>query len=396
VHFSSRTAWEFRRNTLTQMAAQRRNEGKPLCDWTVANPTLCGFAYDRGRIATALGGPAAFVYAPEPVGMFTAREAVARFLGEHGMPVSPERLLLTASSSEAYAYLFRLLCGPGDAILIPKPGYPLFDDLARLHDVEIVPYRSHYAGGWHLDEESVRRAITPATRAIVVVHPNNPTGTFLAPREQEALAAIAREHRLALIADEVFLTFPFAGPPHGASFAGVAAPLVFTLNGLSKAVGLPQMKLGWIAVHGEASPVREALQRLEMIADTFLSVNTPVQVGLPEILAAGIATGEAIRSRVAANYAGLSLALRGSPVSVLHAEAGWSAILRLPGTMSDEAWAVELLGREGLLVHPGHFFDLAFDAAVVVSLLPEERVVSAYAENLLAVVHGVQHRDRQP
>ncbi len=395
MHFSSRTSWEFRRNTLTQLVAHRRNEGEPLYDWTLANPTLCGFAYDRGRIGPALGAPAAFVYAPEPAGMFSARKAVAGFLVRHGMPVSPERLLLTASSSEAYGYLFRLLCGPGDAILIPKPGYPLFDDLARLHDVEIVPYRSHYAGGWHLDEESVRDAITPATRAIVVVHPNNPTGAFLAPREQDALAAIARERRLALIADEVFLTFPFAGSPHGVSFGGVAAPLVFTLNGLSKAAGLPQMKLGWIAVHGEASPVGEAMQRLEMIADTFLSVNTPVQIALPEILAAGSATGEAIRERVSANYAGLSSVLEGSPVSVLHAEAGWSAILRLPGFMSDEAWAVELLAREGLLVHPGHFFDLPFDAAIVVSLLPEGPVFRAYAEKLIAVVHGVGHRDPQ-
>jgi len=377
-HFSHRTAWEFRPNPLTQLLLRLRSEGKEIRDWTIANPTLCGFPYDSGRIAAALTQPSAFVYAPEPAGHLSARAAIAGFLASGGASVSPDRIFLTASSSEGYSHLFRLLCDAGESVAIPKPGYPLFDDLARLHDVRLQTYRIRYAGGWQLDEDSVRRAITPETRAIVVIHPNNPTGTFLSPGEQQVIARIAREFGLAIIADEVFLTFPFQ--PHSAvrSCALLRAPLIFTLNGLSKMAGLPQMKLGWIAVHGEAPLVGRTVQRLDMIGDTFLSVNTPVQVAVPEILAAAEAVGESIRSRVAANYALLGAAMKGSAISVLHAEGGWNAILQFPKIRSDEEWAAHLLTTKGLLVYPGHFFDLPFEAGVVVSLLPREEEFLKY------------------
>ena len=379
LHFAHRTAWEFHPNPLTGLLHRLRAEGREIHDWTVANPTLCGFPYDTERIAAALTQPAAFVYAPEPAGHLSARIAIAGFLASRDVTVSPDRIFLTASSSEGYSHIFRLLCDAGESVAIPKPGYPLFDDLARLQDVLLRTYFIRYAGGWQIDEDSVRQAITPSTRAIVVIHPNNPTGSFLSPDEQQAIARLAREYGLAIIADEVFMTFPFQPHSPVRSCALLRAPLIFTLNGLSKMAGLPQMKLGWIAVHGEEPLVAKAVQRLEMIGDTFLSVNTPVQTGLPEILAAADAVGESIRSRVAGNYALLGAALKGSAISVLHAEGGWNAVLQLPRTRSDEEWAAHLLTTKGLLVYPGHFFDLPLEAGVVVSLLPPETEFRKYA-----------------
>lgn len=394
LQLSHRTVWEFRENALTSMVHCLREEGREILDWTVANPTLCGFVYDREKISGGLTDSSAFVYAPEPAGLASARHAIARFLHTRQVSANPERMLLTASSSEAYSYLFRLLCNCGDSVVVPKPGYPLCEDLAKLNDVSLRTYRFHYAGSWHLDEESLRNAVISSTRAIVVIHPNNPTGNYLSPGEQEIVARIARERGLAVIADEVFLTFPFAANSAAASCAGIDAPLVFTLNGLSKMAGLPQLKLGWITVHGRDAVVSEAMRRLEMIADTYLSVNTPVQIALPGILATIDVLGESIRRRVAANYERLRQMMSTSTISVLHADGGWNAVLQLPRIRSDEEWAALLLRRSGLLVYPGHFFDLDTDGCVVVSLLPEEPVVSRYATLLLAAVeHGI---DAQP
>ncbi len=384
--FSHRTVWEFQENPLTHLVRQLREEGKELGDWTVSNPTLCGFAYARERIAAGLMQPSSFVYAPEPAGHPSARNAIAGFLASRGVEVSSDRILLTASSSEGYSHLFRLLCNPGESIVIPKPGYPLFEDLARINDVALQTYRFHYAGAWHLDAESVRRAVTPSTRAIVVVHPNNPTGNFLSAGEQEMIGRIAQEYGLAIIADEVFLTFPFDRRSTTPSCAHINAPLVFTLNGVSKMAGLPQMKLGWLTVHGDEPLVRQAMQRLEFLADTYLSVNTPIQMALPEILTTVDGVGESIRSRVAENYRVLGAALGGSAISVLHAEGGWNAVLQLPRTRNDEAWAVHLLKQSGVLVYPGHFFDLDREACVVVSLLPEDHLFRAYCARLRTAV----------
>ena len=271
---SHRTAWEFRENALMHLVRSMRAEGKEIQDWTVSNPTLCGFPYDTENIARGLADPSIFTYAPDPAGSAAARELLARFLSTHLAGVRPDRLLLTAGSSEAYSFLFRLLCNGGENVLVPKPGYPLCDELARLNDVELRTYRYHYSGSWHLDEQSVREAITAGTRAIVVIHPNNPTGNFLTPYEQKFIGRIAREHGLSIIADEVFFTFPFAPEAMPISCSQIDAPLVFVLNGLSKMAGLPQMKLGWMSVHGAAHLVEEVMQRLAMIADTYLSVNT--------------------------------------------------------------------------------------------------------------------------
>ncbi len=368
------------------LVRQLRKEGNEIGDWTVSNPTLCGFAYDRERIAAGLTQPSSFVYAPEPAGHLSARDTIAGFLASRGVVVGSDRIILTASSSEGYSYLFRLLCNPDECIAIPKPGYPLFEDLARINDVVLQTYRFHYAGAWHLDAESVRRAVTASTRAIVVVHPNTPIGNYLSAGEQEMIARIAREFGLAIIADEVFLTFPFDSRSTKSSCAHLDAPLVFTLNGLSKMAGLPQMKLGWITVHGDEPLVRQALERLEFIADTYLSVNTPIQMALPDILPTTEGVGESIRSRVTENYRILRAALVGSTISVLHAEGGWNAVLQLPRTRNDEEWAVYLLQQSGLLVYPGHFFDLDMGACVVVSLLPEEHLFRMYCFRLRTAV----------
>lgn len=368
------------------LVRQLRMAGNEIRDWTVSNPTLCGFAYDRKRIAAGLTQPSSFVYAPEPAGHLSARDTIAGFLASRGVVVGPDRILLTASSSESYSFLFRLLCNPDECIAIPKPGYPLFEDLARINDVVLQTYRFHYAGAWHLDAESIRRAVTASTRAIVVVHPNTPIGNYLSAGEKEMIAHIAREFGLAIIADEVFLTFPFDSHSTMSSCAHLNAPLVFTLNGLSKMAGLPQMKLGWITVHGDAPLVRQAMERLEFIADTYLSVNTPIQMALPDILPTTEGVGERIRSRVAENYRILGAALVGSTLSVLHAEGGWSAVLQLPRTRNDEEWAVYLLKQSGLLVYPGHFFDLDMGACVVVSLLPEEHLFRMYCFRLRTAI----------
>jgi len=385
-HFSHRTVWEFRENPLTHLVRQLRREGNEIGDWTVSNPTLCGFIYDRERISAGLTQRSSFVYAPDPAGHLSARDAIAGFLASLGVEVSAHRILLTAGSSEGYSHLFRLLCNPGESVLIPKPGYPLFEDLARINDVTLHTYRFHYAGAWHLDAESVRRAVTPSTRAIVVVHPNNPTGNYLSTGEQDMIARIAQEYGLAIIADEVFLTFPFDRCSTTPSCAHLNGPLVFTLNGLSKLAGLPQMKLGWLTLHGDEMLVRPAMQRLEMIADTYLSVNTPVQMAIPDILATAGGVGESIRSRVAENYRLLGAALGGSAITVLHAEGGWNAVLQLPRMRDDEAWAAHLLRHSGLLVYPGHFFDLDMEACIVVSLLPEEHLFHAYCAKLRTAV----------
>ncbi len=386
---SHRTVWEHRENALTGLVRRLRGEGRAIADWTVSNPTICGFAYDRQRIADGLTGPASFEYVPEPAGSASAREAIAGFLNAHGISATPGRLLLTASTSEAYSYLFRLLCNAGDNVLIPKPGYPLCDDLARLNDVALRPYRYHYAGSWHLDEESLQEAVTSSTRAIVLIHPNNPTGNFLSSDEQRMIARIARERGVALIADEVFLPFPFNRTMERASCANLDAPLVFTLNGLSKMTGLPQLKLGWVTVQGDERVASEAMRRLEMIADTYLSVNTPVQVALPGILATADVLGESIRRRVAENYAQVRQLMDGSPVTALHAEGGWSAILQLPRVMTDEEWALLLLEHAGILVYPGHFFDIEMEGCVAVSLLPGEHLIGEYCRSLRATVEGV-------
>ena len=342
----------------------RIEAGLPIADLTASNPTRCGFTYDQSLLAP-LTDAQALDYDPQPKGTLPARQAVCRYYSAHGVVLDPAQIVLTTSTSEAYSFLFRLLCDPGSEILVPQPSYPLFDFLAVLDDVRITAAPLVYDHGWQIDPEGVRRAITPATRAIVLVHPNNPTGHFTKPWEAEELGRLCREFDLSLIVDEVFLDYRMDQTVRSFS-AGLEGVPVFVVSGMSKIAGLPQMKAAWIVATGpESAP---ALERLEVIADTFLSVNAPVQAALPVWLAGRAAIQRQIRERVTANLAELDRQLeRQQMVRRLKVEGGWYAVLRIPALGSDEQMVLALL-EQGVWVHPGYFFGMADSGWLVVSL----------------------------
>jgi len=374
MRFSQRTNWNTEESELSRAHRERLRSGLPIADLTASNPTRCGFVYSQNLLA-ALTDPRALNYDPQPLGLHAAREAICRYYADHGASVAPQQIVLTTSTSEAYSYLFRLLCDPGDEILVPQPGYPLFDFLATLDDVRPKAAPLVYDHGWQIDPEGFRRAITPRTRAIVIVHPNNPTGHFTKPWEAKELAALCREFDLSLVVDEVFLDYPFHQAASPASFAaGLEDAPVFVVSGLSKISGLPQMKAAWIVV--TASKFNQALEpamdRLEVIADTFLSMNAPVQWALPQWLAGRHEILHQILNRVRANLAesDRQLAQR-DEVRRLELEGGWYAVLRIPALQPDETTVRELLDR-GAWVHPGHFFGMSEFGWLVVSLLAPE------------------------
>jgi len=365
MRFSLRTGWNTEESDLGRAHRLRLELGEPIADLTASNPTRCGFHYDPALLA-ALTDERALDYDPQPRGLLSARQAVCSYYANHGVALAPDRIILTTSTSEAYSFLFRLLCDPGSEIVTLQPGYPLFDFLAALDDVKLKAAPLIYDHGWQIDPQSLRRAITPATRAIVLVHPNNPTGHFTKPWEAAELARVCREFDLALIVDEVFLDYSFGAPD--TSFAvGLDGVPVFVVSGLSKITGLPQMKAAWIAAAG--APAAAALDRIEVIADTFLSMNAPVQCALPAWLEGRAAIQRQISERTAANLAELDRQLLQLPeVSRLVVEGGWYAILRIPALQPDEQTVLALLER-GLWLHPGYFFGLPASGWLVVSLL---------------------------
>jgi aspartate/methionine/tyrosine aminotransferase len=374
MNLSERTNWNLAENELTAAIRQRRASGLDLLDLTLSNPTHCGFAYDSAALLAALHNPKALHYEPDPLGMITAREAVARYYTDAGASVPPDRICLTTSTSEAYSFLFRLLCDPGDEVLVARPSYPLFDYIARLDDVRLREYPLFYdpnadlpsGQGWCIDLHALEASITSRTRAILLVHPNNPTGNFASPQERTALEALCAAHGLALIVDEVFLDYALTTPQP--TFAtGDSRCLTFVLSGISKVCGLPQMKASWIAAFGPALLVREAVQRLEMIADTFLSMNAPVQHALPTWLATRHAIQHQIRDRMRTNLALLDTLLQGTPIQRLALQAGWTAVLRVPRTVGGREFVHAALDC-GVLVQPGDFYGLG-EARAVVSLL---------------------------
>src|SRR5690242_14449302 len=369
IMFAERTNWNLEPNRLSEALARHRAAGKPLLDLTISNPTECGFDYDQRSILEALQNPAALKYTPEPRGLVSARQAVAEYYAERRVQVNVDDIFLTTSTSEAYSYAFRLLCNPGDELLIPAPSYPLFDFLADIQDVKVVRYPLVYDHGWQIDFHSLEQAITPRTRAVVVVHPNNPTGHFTKRAEVQKLNSICAERGLALIADEVFLDFCL-GKDQPSSFAANLDTLTFTLSGISKICGLPQMKAAWLVVSGPQELKDKAKDRLEVIADTFLSMNAPVQLALPAFLLQGRVFQKQLMQRVRRNLAELERQLSLQRVcSCLELEGGWYAILRVPATRSDEDLALALLGEKGVYVHPGHFYDLPGDGFLVLSLI---------------------------
>ena len=374
--FSSRVPVDRQPNRLAAAGARARSDGRTLIDLTATNPTVVGIEYPPGLL-DALAGPGARVYAPVPLGLPAAREAVAGDYARRGLHVAPAQIVLTASTSEAYSLLFKLLCRPsGDAVMVPVPSYPLFDHLTRLDGVEPVPYRLEYHGQWQVDLASVDNRWSNRVRAVLAVSPNNPTGSFLTSAEFEALDERCAAAGAALIVDEVFADYVLHPDGSGRGGAPPHAPrsvdaLTFHLGGLSKSAGLPQVKLGWIAVEGPEALVREALDRLELICDTYLSVSTPVQAAARSLIAAGDSIRSQVLARVTANYATLaSLVSRHSAADLLHADAGWSAVIRVPSTQSEEDLAIALLEQDGVRVHPGFFFDFPHEAFLVVSLLP--------------------------
>jgi len=392
--FSGRTNWNLDENAYTRALRRRRETGKRTLDLTASNPTTCGFQYDEAAILEALRDPASLRYEPEPKGAPAARAAVARYYEKkNGSGIDPENLILTTGTSEAYSFLFRLLCEPGDEVLIAHPSYPLFDFLATIQDVKLRAFQFVYDHGWQIDFHSLRQEVSARTRAIVVVHPNNPTGHFVGAEEAEQLRAICTRHDLALIVDEVFLDYEMkAATPRRKRYGTFAdradgAALTFVLSGLSKIAALPQMKLGWIAASGPRASVREAMARLEVIADTYLSLNAPLQRALPSLLALRGTMQAEIMARVEANLAELDTQLaRQKSVSRLDVEGGWYAVLRVPAMQSDEELAVRLIEESGVLVHPGHFYDFANHGYLVISLLARTEEFTEGMRGLLSCV----------
>jgi len=345
-----------------------------LLDLTASNPTRCGFNFDAEAILGSLSRAESLQYDPQPQGLLSAREVVADYYNKNkvaraGDPIAAEQVFLTTSTSEAYSYLFRLLCDPGEEVLVPRPSYPLFEFLAEIQDVQLRPYELFYDHGWHIDMGGLAKAASHRTRAVMVVNPNNPTGSFIHTRELEPLVSLCREREMALISDEVFLDYEVENAPE-VSVAFSRECLAFALSGLSKISCLPQMKLAWIVVNGPDQMRAEARARLEIIADTYLSVNAPIQHALPQLLARRDHIQPQLGVRVRTNLRFLDDQLKESgSVQRLRVEGGWYAVLRVPAKESDEDLAIDLIESEGVIVHPGHFYDFPQDGYLVVSLI---------------------------
>jgi len=384
--FSSRLPSRLSANAFSQALADLRRRGVAVADLTVTNPTRVGLAYPPDLLEP-LADAGGLSYDPAPFGLMSARAAVAEEMSRGGTPVDAGRVVLTASTSEAYGLLFKLLCDPGDEVLVPQPSYPLFDLLTQLDGVVSSPYDLADHGVWSIDRESVIAACGARTRAVLVVSPNNPTGSMLRRDDREWLVAFAQEKDLAIISDEVFADFSIAPRPDAVSLLSESRVLTFTLGGLSKSAGLPQLKLGWMVVTGPDDVVHDALERLDVICDTYLSVSTPVQVAAPRLIAAGIAMRNAIRARVQQNYRELERAAAAYPsLRVVPPEGGWSVVVQVPETIGEEALVLKVLHDTHVVVHPGFFFDFPRGSHIVMSLLPQPDVFATAVAKVLATV----------
>jgi alanine-synthesizing transaminase len=371
MRFSSRLPADLTTNRLTAALAAARAVGRTIIDLTESNPTRAGFEYPADLLAP-LAAPRGLVYAPEPLGVPAAREAIAGDFARRGLAVARDRIVLAASTSEAYSLLFKLLCDPADEVLVPVPSYPLFDHLTRLDAIRSIPYPLEHHGTWSIDFPRLEAALSPRTRAVLLVNPNNPTGSFVRAAETERLATICRDRGVAIISDEVFADYALTAAGSGSSGALIGRDdvLGFTLGGLSKSIGLPQAKLAWMAVSGPEAAVRSALTALELVCDTYLSVATPVQLAAEELLARGAAVRDQIARRIRSNYAALVGQAAAAPsCRVLGADGGWYAVIQVPSTATEEELVIALVERDGVLVHPGFFFDFPRESFAIVSLL---------------------------
>jgi alanine-synthesizing transaminase len=387
--FSHRTGWKLTPNRYSEAQQKLRAAGREVLDLTLSNPTRVGLRYDAESILKALCNPQALDYDPQPKGLASAREAVAAYY--HGKPgvleVDPASIVLTTSTSEGYSYVFRLLANPGDEILVPKPSYPLFEFLADLQDIKLVPYPLLYDHGWQIDFPSLHHPVTERTRAVVVVHPNNPTGSYVSNSEVLLLNAFCHERQLAIVADEVFLDYVLQGAPRP-SFVSNHDVLTFTLSGLSKISALPQMKVAWIVTSGPADAVHAAMERLEVIADTYLSMNAPVQLATPVLLGQRNATQPFILDRVRKNLAELDMQIaRHQSCRRMEIEGGWYSVLRVPATQSDEDLAIEIMRKASVLLHPGLFYDFANDGYLVASLITPPEIFSEGMARVLQLLN---------
>lgn len=387
--FSKRFKWSLEPSRFARLIEEKKRTGARVLDLTESNPTRAGFDYPAEEILGALTQPPAMLYEPEPRGLLVAREAVAGYYAERGFDVDPERIHLTASTSEAYSFLFKLLANQGESVLVPQPSYPLFEFLAALEGVELRPYELHYVhtAGWRIDFDSVEKTVAPNTRAIILVSPNNPTGSFTKLREVERLNAICARHGLALIADEVFGDYGFVDDRSRAgSLVSNDDILTFVMSGLSKVLALPQMKLGWIVTNGPAGLREEATRRLDFIADTFLSVAAPIQHSAHAWLRMRRSIQAQILDRTRDNLNWLRGATEDSPLRSLSVEGGWYATLEMPRQLTEEEWAMTLLDQDDVLAHPGYFFDFPREAFLVLSLLPRAEIFREAVSRILARV----------
>ena len=385
---SSRLPRSLELNAVSHALDAKRRAGTPVIDLTETNPTRAGFTYPKELLAP-LAHPRALEYDPQPLGLWAARVAVAADFRRRGIAISADRVALTSSTSEAYTLLFKLLCDPGDAVLVPHPSYPLFEHLTQLECVEAIPYALEYHGSWRIDIESVRRAATGRVRAVLVVSPNNPTGSFLHRDDLTELSELAASHGWAIIGDEVFADYPLDPAPAATHVLARADVLTFSLGGLSKSAGLPQLKLGWIGFGGPAAKVDEALAGFELIADTYLSVSTPVQASAAELLTGGASIRAEILARVRRNLASLrSLAAPHPALDVLRLEGGWSAVVQVPQLCAEESLVLDLLEKDNVLVHPGYFFDFSREAFLVLSLLVDPATFDRSVARVMARATG--------
>ncbi|HUQ89024.1 MAG TPA: pyridoxal phosphate-dependent aminotransferase [Vicinamibacterales bacterium] len=385
---SSRLPKNLEKNAVARAIDAKRRSGATILDLTETNPTKVGLTY-ANELLEPLANSRALEYDPQPLGLWPARAAVAADFRRRGIVISADRVALTSSTSEAYALLFKLLCDAGDAVLVPHPSYPLFEHLTQLESVTAVPYALEYHGAWRIDIDSIARAATDRVRAILIVSPNNPTGSFLHKHDLDALSGLALSRRWAIIGDEVFADYPLDSAPDATNVLAGADVLTCSLGGLSKSAGLPQLKLGWIGFGGPTSKVDEAMAAYEMIADTYLSVSTPVQAAAADLIERGTAIRTQIHTRVRRNLESLrKLAAAHPSVSVLRVEGGWSAVVQVPQLRGEEALVLELLDQDDVLVHPGYFFDFDRESFVVVSLLIEPSTFDVAVTRLLSRASG--------
>ncbi len=386
-YFSQRTNWPLSSNLITSTLEKLRQDKAPILDLTESNPTHCGFHYFNKELLLSLTKKENLEYQPHPQGLLQAREEISRYYEKKGMDVAADRIFLTASTSEAYSHLFRLLANPREEILFPQPSYPLFQFLADINDVQLSQYQLQYKDEWTIDIESLKNNLNPSTKAVVLVNPNNPTGSFVKEKELVILNGICKENNLSMISDEVFADFIFKKNSQTRSLGGNGEVLTFTLGGISKALGLPQMKLAWIIVSGPQPLVEAAQARLEIIADTYLSVNTPTQNALADWFSLKGEIQEEIGARLEENLEFLKKELKDfNTAQLFNTEGGWYVILKIPATKTEEEWVLEFLKEYRVFVHPGYFFDFPEEAHVVLSLLPAPQIFKDGVRRILRIL----------